>query len=347
MKRYLRQTILPQIGDDGQNDILSSSVLIVGAGGLGHPTAQYLAGMGVGQISIIDGDEVQLTNLHRQILFTDKDLGHNKANVLANRISKINSDLKIKYFPQFLDKKLALTLFQKFDVIIDCSDNFETKFLINDVCALYDKPMVYGAISQFEGQVGVFWKSKGGCYRCLYKEVPKANIENCAESGVVGPVVGAIGSIQALETMKLLVKNRPCELPLTSLVSKINFYDFSSNSFRSLKITKQSSCRCHDTSFNENQIAEFSKKTCAIDTSALLVDVREIDEWNEFHIKDSLHWPLSDLEKGVTPNLDKEQKIILICKAGTRAQVAMGILKKFNFKNLECYERSIYEYQTR
>lgn len=344
MQRYHRQTLLPQIGIEGQKKLLTSKVLIVGAGGLGHPAAQYLAAMGVGQIKIIDGDDVHITNLHRQILFTDQEIGKNKALVLSQKISKMNSDMKVSYEPRFLDKALALNLFGQFDLILDCTDNFESKFLINDVCAFFDKPMIYGAISQFEGQVGVFWKSKGACYRCLYSSTPSSKIQNCAEAGVVGPVVGVLGSLQALEAMKILVG---ANTELNPLIGKINFYDFCGHSLRNLSVSLRPSCPCHASDFDESKILEIKPSGCNFNSSALLVDVREPDEWNEFHIDGSYSLPLSQLEAGIVPDFERDRDVILICKVGARARRAEEILKKMNYNNICCAERSVYEYQAR
>ncbi len=344
MQRYIRQTILPQIGSTGQERLLNSKVLIIGAGGLGHPVAQYLAAMGVGGIKIVDGDTVTITNLHRQILFTDNDIGKNKAKILSQKIKLINNEVDVSFVPVFLGKYLALDLFTTSDLVIDCTDNFESKFLINDVCALYDKPMIYGAISQFEGQVGVFWKSKGACYRCLYPSIPKSKIQNCAEAGVVGPVVGTIGSLQALEAMKALISR---EDELTPLVGGVNFYNFYDHSFRSLKINLRPTCQCHKATFNKDAIFEINPVECNYKSSVLLVDVREKNEWNEFHIEESFHLPLSELENGRVPDFELDIEIVLICKVGVRAERAKEILQKMNYKNIQCSKRSVYEYQTR
>ncbi|NJM09497.1 MAG: hypothetical protein HC883_00930 [Bdellovibrionaceae bacterium] len=341
MLRYHRQTILPQIGNDGQRKLLDSKVLIVGAGGLGHPVAQYLAAMGVGQIEIIDGDHVHITNLHRQILFTDFDIGRNKAEVLAQRIAKLNGSLKVSFEPRFLDRAFAIDRFGNFDLIVDCTDNFETKFLINDVCAVYDKPMIYGAISQFEGQVGVFWKSKGACYRCLYEKIPDSKIQNCAEAGVVGPIVGIIGSMQAMEAMKVIIGN---DEDLKPLAGKVNFYNFCDHTFRNLSVPLRASCPCHWPSFDQSRISEYSRPECKIGSSALLVDVREPEEWNEFHIEGSYSLPLSQIEAGQCPELEKGREIVLICKIGARAKRAKEILNKLNYTNISCAEKGVYEY---
>ncbi|MBK9294770.1 MAG: HesA/MoeB/ThiF family protein [Oligoflexia bacterium] len=344
MQRYHRQTILPQIGVDGQKILHKSKVLIIGAGGLGHPAIQYLAAMGVGEIKIIDGDSVHVTNLPRQILFSDQDIGGNKAEILSRKIGRIYSNLNISFESVFLEKSLALKLFPDFDLIIDCTDNFESKFLINDVCVLYDKPMIYGAISQFEGQVGIFWKSRGACYRCLYPSIPKSTIQNCAEAGVVGPVAGTIGSLQAVEAMKILINKFD---KLKPLIGRVNFYNFSDHSFRSLDIPRRQTCLCHAPNFKKENIIEVKRAECKVGGSVLLVDVREKDEWHEFHIKDSINFPLSKLESGLAPEFALNQEVILICKASMRAKRAKELLTGMNFKNIQCSDKGVYEYQTR
>lgn len=341
MQRYHRQSILPQIGSEGQKRLLSSKVIIVGAGGLGHPAAQYLAAMGVGQIEIVDGDDVHVTNLHRQILFTDLDLGKNKAEVLSQKLVKSNGDLKVSFTPRFLDKAMALELFSGVDLVLDCTDNFESKFLINDVCSVYDKPMIYGAISQFEGQVGVFWKSKGACYRCMYADIPKSNIQNCAEAGVIGPVVGVIGSLQAMEALKVLVGGGS---RLNPLIGKVNFYDFCDHSLRSLSLSLRPSCPCHSSDFDQSKVPESQQTRCTSLSSALLVDVREFDEWSEFHIEGSYCLPLSKLESGSIPDFETSREVVLICRSGSRARRAEEILNSMNYKKVCCAKKGVYEY---
>ncbi len=344
MRRYHRQTILSQIGEAGQKKLLDSKILIIGAGGLGHPAAQYLAAAGVGRIHIVDGDQVQITNLHRQVLFSESDLGKNKAEILAGKIKGSNPGLQVSHLPFDLDKTKALDLIANFDLVLDCTDNFESKFLISDVCALYDKPMVYGAISQFEGQVGVFWASKGACYRCMHPELPKSRIQNCAEAGVVGPVVGILGCMQALEAIKILVSG---ELEGMALIGKINFYDFLDHSFRSLALPLRPDCPCHREDFDRDRIAEGRRPGCQIGGSALLVDVREPEEWNEFHIEGSQNFALSRILAGEAPAIEKDREIVLICAMGARAERARVILKKMNFTKVQCAEKGVYEYSTR
>lgn len=344
MQRYHRQSLLPQIGSEGQKRLLDSKVLIVGAGGLGHPVAQYLAAMGVGQIKIVDGDGVQVTNLHRQVLFTDQDIGKNKAEVLSRKIATMSPDLHSSYEPYFLTKTTALKLFSDCNLVVDCTDNFESKFLINDVCALYDKPMVYGAISQFEGQIGIFWKSKGACYRCLYPQRPESKIQSCAEAGVVGPVVGVVGSLQAMEAMKILIGN---DEDLKPLFGRVNFYNFCDHSLRSLQISVRATCPCHSFGYSPDEILEIRTTVCDSSSATALVDVREHEEWNEYHIEGSLNVPLSRLERGDIPAFASDREIVLICKAGARAQRALEIFVSMKFSRVRCADKGVYEYQAK
>ncbi len=345
MQQYQRQILLSQIGESGQNKIVQSRVLIIGAGGLGHPAAQYLTAMGVGHLGIVDGDQIHISNLHRQVLFEAQDIGQNKAAVLAKKISKLNPLLRVDVHACYLNKELALRLFPDFDVILDCSDNFESKFLINDICVLLGKPMVYAAISQFEGSVSVFWRNHGPCYRCLYAEPPKAKIQNCAEAGVVGPLPGIVGCMQALETLKILLYNANIESDFKPLIGCLNYFNFLSNEFRSLKIKPRLNCLCQRHVFDVSEIKDIQVAQCALVGNELLLDVREQEEWNQFHILGSVHWPLSKIEKNILPELNRDKNIMLICKGGLRAEKAMSVLAKSGFINIRCSQRGVYEYQ--
>lgn len=346
MQRYARQTILPQIGELGQVRLANSKVLIVGAGGLGHPVAQYLTGMGLGNISILDGDVVQLSNLHRQVLFYESDIGRFKSDVIVERLKYMNKDVKLTSIPEFLDKNLALRIFPNFDVIVDATDNFGTKFLINDVAAFLDKPIVYGALAQFEGQIAVFWKSQGACYRCLYPEVPRVQIANCAESGVMPPLPGIIGTMQALEVMKVLLW-KVHDKTLVPIFGRVNYFNFETNENRSFKIPRKPNCPCHSSVWNVDSIVDVSMACADLPPAERLLDVREESEWNEFHVSGSTHWPLSKLEKGELPVIRPGTHFVLICRAGVRAERAMSIFKNQGYREFTFTRRSVYEYQDR
>lgn len=347
--RYQRQILLPEIGDKGQSHLHESKVLVIGAGGLGHPVIQYLAGMGVGHIGVVDGDSVHESNLHRQIIFDRSDIGKNKALVVQDKYIKRNEPVTITAYPHFLTKSLALELFREYDVVVDGTDNFEAKFLINDVCCYLNKPFVYGAISQFEGQVSVFWRGRGPCYRCLVNEPPKAQIQNCAEAGVVGALPGAIGSIQAIETLKTLMHLKGHGSRFVPLVGKIQFFDFLDNSARTLKLSVRDHCMCQNSNLHCEDIVELKAPVCVgtVKDSETLLDVREVNEWKEFHIPGSVHWPLSRIQQGEFPTHLENRILLAICRSGSRAKQAAQILQDRGFKHIQYTTESIYGYQVR
>jgi len=205
LDRYQRQMVLAEIGLTGQRKLLNSKVLLVGLGGLGCPASLYLAAAGVGKIGLMDGDRICVSNLQRQVLFSTADQGKLKVEIAKQKLGALNPDLQIETYPFMLTPQNALETFEGWDVIIDGTDNFFAKYLINDAAVKLSLPVVYGSISGFEGQLSVFWSPHGPCYRCLYPEPPKGFIPNCAQAGVVGSVAGTIGSLQAMETLKLLL----------------------------------------------------------------------------------------------------------------------------------------------
>jgi adenylyltransferase/sulfurtransferase len=205
--RYSRQIILPYVGGEGQRKLLASKVLLVGAGGLGSPAGLYLAAAGVGTIGIMDFDVVDLSNLHRQVLHHTDDLGRPKTESAAETIRSLNPDVQVILHQQKLTSENALEIFSQYDVIVEGSDNFPTKYLANDACVLLGKPLVFGAVFQFEGQVSVFLPGESACYRCLFPNPPPPGaVPSCQEAGVLGVVPGVIGCIQATETIKLLLE---------------------------------------------------------------------------------------------------------------------------------------------
>lgn len=206
IRRYSRQIILPRVGGRGQRRLLDAKVLIVGAGGLGSPAALYLAAAGVGTLGIVDSDAVDLSNLHRQILHDTPDVGRPKTESAAETVKALNPDVALVLHQERITSQNALDIIQPYDVVVEGSDNFPTKYLVNDACILLGKPLVMGAVYQFEGQVAVFGLSRGPCYRCIFREAPPPGaVPSCEEAGVLGVVPGIIGSIQAAETLKLLL----------------------------------------------------------------------------------------------------------------------------------------------
>ena len=241
--RYSRQIILKKIGIIGQKKILNAKVLIIGAGGLGSPIAIYLAALGVGNIGIVDKDKVEISNLNRQIIFEDKDIKKRKSAVAATKIKKINPDIKVRHYQANLNKINIHKIAIKYDVIIDGSDNFRTRFLINDYCLKNKKVLISGAISKFEGQVYTFnFKNKNSpCLRCFIPRMPQnPDIDNCEYDGVLGPLAGIVGSIQASELVKeiLGIGDRLCGKIL--IINALNL------SFRKVKLNKRSDCSCNN-----------------------------------------------------------------------------------------------------
>ena len=241
--RYSRQIILKKIGIIGQKKLLKSKVLIVGAGGLGSPVAMYLAALGIGKIGIVDYDRVELSNLARQIIFTNNDINKKKSYIAINRLKKINPDIKFESYEKKITKKNINEIAKNFDLIVDGSDNFRTRFLINDYCLMKKKILVSGAISKFEGQVYTFnfSKKKSPCLRCFIPQIPNnPDIDNCEHEGIIGTLGGLIGSIQANEIIKEILGIGE------SLCGYILIVDGLKLTFRKVKLNKRKNCYCHD-----------------------------------------------------------------------------------------------------
>lgn len=247
-ERYSRHILLEEVGEAGQLALKAARVLIVGAGGLGSPVAAYLAAAGVGTIGLVDDDIVDLSNLHRQILFSEGDLGLPKVEAAARRLKASNSGTVVEIHHERLGPASAEELISAYDLVVDCSDNFATRYAINDACLLLGRPFVYGSIYRFEGQVSVFCQPGGPCYRCLFPE-ENAAVANCAEAGVVGVLAGVIGSLQATEALKLLLGIGE------SLVGRLLLYDALALDFRLLKLTASCSLFCSKGSGQSRDIA--------------------------------------------------------------------------------------------
>ncbi|MDH3427354.1 MAG: molybdopterin-synthase adenylyltransferase MoeB [Gemmatimonadota bacterium] len=241
--RYHRQLILPELGLEGQQRLRAASVLVVGAGGLGSPAALYLAAAGVGRIGIVDGDIVELSNLHRQILHDTTSVGTRKTTSAKARLEELNPDVEVMEIPRRLDASNALEILDGWDVVVDGTDNFPTRYVINDACVLLGIPLAYGAIFRFDGQASVFAASGGPCYRCLFRDPPPAALApSCAEAGVLGALPGIVGSIQATETIKLITGMG------TPLIGRLLLVDALGGEFRSLEIRRDPACVvCGDT----------------------------------------------------------------------------------------------------
>ncbi|RMG44938.1 MAG: hypothetical protein D6719_00950 [Candidatus Dadabacteria bacterium] len=345
LSRYTRQTILPQIGKEGQKRLLNSRVLCVGAGGLGCPAGQYLVAVGVGELHLIDDDLVSESNLQRQILFSADDIGKSKAETAAKKLKSLNPEVKVKGMHARLRAREAVELFKEYDLIIDGVDNFSSKFLINDAAVLSGRPYVYGSIFKFEGQVSVFNYRGGPCYRCLYREPPKSYVPNCAEAGVLGSVAGICGTIQATEAIKVLLGNEK----LAVLESKLLVFDAANLSARLLTVKRDPECpvcsdratikepfeyaeKCNAENINLDEITADQLQAFPDAANLMLLDVRESWEFRRGHLKGAVNIPARDLLSGKIP-VDKfsgKERILIYCSTGERSRrVAVELTRRY------------------
>ncbi len=353
LRRYGRHLILPEVGLKGQKKLKSASVLLVGAGGLGSPVAYYLTAAGVGRIGIVDFDVVDATNLQRQILHSTADVGKSKLESAQQKIAALNPHVRLETFDTRLSSENALAILKNFDVVVDGSDNFPTRYLVNDACVLLKKPNIYGSIFRFEGQATVFDAQRGPCYRCLYSEPPPPGlVPSCAEGGVFGVLPGIIGTIQATETLKLILGiGEP-------LIGRLLLFDALKMEFREMKLRKNAKCPIcgehptitnlidydefcgvvpqssdgRENSRNEISVEELKRKRERGD-DVLLIDVREPHEYEIANIG-GLLIPLNDLLERVR-ELDSTREIVVHCHHGGRSAQAVQFLRELGFKNVK------------
>ncbi len=339
IRRYSRHLILPEVGLAGQKKIKAASVLCIGSGGLGSPIAMYLAAAGIGKLGLVDFDIVDYSNLQRQLLHTDADVGRPKTESARETIRGINPNVEVVLYNTRISSENALDLIRPYDIVVDGTDNFPTRYLTNDACVLLKKPNVYGSIFRFEGQASVFAPHLGGpCYRCLYPEPPPPGmVPSCAEGGVLGVLPGIIGCIQATEILKLAIGRG------SSLVGRLLLFNALELKFRELKLRRDPQCPIcgeHPTikelidyeqfcgivpepaspQTNPDEVTVQDMKK-ALDTPALgikVVDVREPDEYEIAKVKGVPLLPLSELSNRFT-ELDPNQQYYLHCKAGVRS----------------------------
>ena len=350
-ERYRRHLSLPEFGLEGQQRLLASSVLLIGAGGLGCPLAQYLAAAGVGRIGLVDFDVVDVSNLQRQVLYGTADVGRPKVDVARERIRAQNPDVVVETFRERLTSENALELFRDFDVIIDGTDNFPTRYLSNDACVLLGKPTVYGAILRFEGQASTFDARRGPCYRCLFPEPPPpGSVPSCAEGGVLGVLPGIIALIQATEAVKLLTGvGEP-------LIGRFLHYDALAMRFDEFRFQKDPDCPvcgahptvtklidyegfCGVRAVEERGVREISASELAAlrarGEDFLLLDVRNPDEWRRARIEGAKLVPLPELESRLAELSDwKERRVIAHCHHGGRSASACELLAAAGFTDL-------------
>jgi sulfur-carrier protein adenylyltransferase/sulfurtransferase len=351
VRRYSRHLIIPDIGMSGQKRLKNAKVLVVGAGGLGSPALLYLAAAGVGTLGVIDFDTVDESNLQRQVIHGQSDVGRLKAESARDSISEINPYVNVVLHTEALDSGNALQIFEPYDLIVDGTDNFATRYLVNDACVLLGKPYVWGSIYRFDGQASVFWAEYGPCYRCLYPEPPPPGmVPSCAEGGVLGVLCASIGSIQVNEAIKVITGvGEP-------LVGRLIIYDALEMSYRSLQVRKDPECAvcgknptvtelidyeafCGAVSEEAQQAASGSTITATElkamldgDDKIFLVDVREPNEHEIVSIPGSVLIPKDQFLSGAAlERLPQDSRIVLHCKSGARSAECLAVVKNAGF----------------
>jgi adenylyltransferase/sulfurtransferase len=349
ISRYARHLIIPDVGLEGQKRLKAARVLLIGAGGLGSPLALYLSAAGVGHIGLVDFDVVDVTNLQRQILHGTKDVGRKKLDSARERIADVNPNVELTTYETTLTSKNALDIIEKYDIVVDGTDNFPTRYLVNDACVLLGKPNVYGSIFRFEGQASVFSANDGPCYRCLFPTPPPLGVvPSCAEGGVLGVLPGLVGTIQATETIKLILGIGE------TLVGRLLLIDALGAQFRTVKVRKNPACPMCGTheikelidydefcgikpeagsmkredAMPEITPVELAERLRAGDVE--LIDVREPHEWDIARIPGARLIPLGEFP-AVIPSLDKTHDIVVQCRSGVRSGKAVRQLQAAGF----------------
>jgi sulfur-carrier protein adenylyltransferase/sulfurtransferase len=337
MNRYSRQITLPEFGEEGQRRLARGSVAVIGAGGLGSPAAIYLAAAGVGRIGLVDFDNVDVTNLHRQVLYGAKDVGAPKLEAARARLLDLNPDITIELHRGALTSDNALEILAGYDIVLDGTDNFPTRYLVNDACTILGKPNVYGSIFRFDGQLSVFDARVGPCYRCLYPTPPDPSmVPSCAEAGVLGVLPGVIGTLQAAEAIKLLAGIG------TPLIGRMLLFDALRMSWRELKLRKQ--CDQHAavtrlidyegfcSPMNETDITPAQLAGRLGDVT--LLDVREPYEWSAGHLEGAIHIPLQQLPRRLG-EIPRDREIVVYCRMGSRSASAQQFMKQNGIANVK------------
>ncbi len=354
--RYSRHLIMPEVALDGQKRLKAARVLLIGAGGLGSPLGLYLAAAGVGRIGLVDFDVVDFSNLQRQVLHGTPDVGRSKLQSAKDHLHAINPEVQIDLYETRLTSANALSIFEPYDIIIDGTDNFPTRYLVNDACVLLHKPNVYGSIFRFDGQASVFFPPQGPCYRCLYPEPPPpGEVPSCAEGGVLGILPGLIGCIQATEAVKLILGKG------TPLIGRLVLYDALQMAFQEFKIRRNPQCpMCGDRptitklidydqfcgirgqeapapAASDNQwetTVEELKRRLDRHEDLFILDVRNPEEYQICRIPGSTLLPLPQLAQRFR-ELDPERELIVHCKSGMRSLKATNFLRAQGFRNVK------------
>ena len=345
-RRYSRQIVIPQIQESGQERIRNAKVLCIGAGGLGSPALMYLAAAGVGTIGIVDFDTVDETNLHRQVLFGQSDTGKKKVNVAKSKIEESNPLVSVTTYPVRVNPSNVLEIMAGYDIVIDATDNFATRYLINDAAVLLNKPYVWGSVNRFDGQAAVFWSSLGPCYRCLHPEPPApGTVQNCADAGVLGVLCASIASIQVNEVIKAITGIGELQ------IGKLMIYEALEAAHSKIDIHKNPLCVicgenptqvsllenyesfCGVASAPEISVEDLKKKFAAND-DFILIDVREPDEFASSRIPGSVLIPKAGFfDASALDLLPRDKEIILHCRSGVRSAHCLAIIQGAGFIN--------------
>ena len=345
-RRYSRQIVIPRIQESGQERIRNAKVLCIGAGGLGSPALMYLAAAGVGTIGIVDFDTVDETNLHRQVLFGQSDIGKKKVDVAKSKIEESNPLVSVTTYPVRINPSNVLEIMAGYDIVIDATDNFATRYLINDAAVLLNKPYVWGSVNRFDGQAAVFWSSLGPCYRCLHPEPPApGTVQNCADAGVLGVLCASIASIQVNEVIKAITGIGELQ------IGKLMIYEALEAEHSKIDIHKNPLCVicgenptqvsllenyesfCGVASAPEISVEDLKKKFAAND-DFILIDVREPDEFASSRIPGSVLIPKAHFFDATALDLlPRDKEIILHCRSGVRSAHCLAIIQGAGFMN--------------
>jgi molybdopterin/thiamine biosynthesis adenylyltransferase/rhodanese-related sulfurtransferase len=351
LRRYGRHLALPEVGTEGQRRLKAARVLLVGAGGLGSPAALYLAAAGVGTLGLVDFDVVDITNLQRQVIHGTDDIGRLKLDSAEDRIRDINPHVDVERYDTALTSENALAILREYDVVVDGTDNFPTRYLVNDACVILGKPNAFGSVLRFEGQASVFAAAEGPCYRCIFREPPPPGlVPSCAEAGVLGVLPGLIGTIQATETIKLILGAGE------SLIGKLLLVDALSMQFRTIELRRDPECPAcgtheirelidyeafcgvaADGASSEAAITEISPRDLSEKMRRgddfQLVDVREEWEWQIARLPGARLMPLATFASAAA-TLDRDREVVLYCKVGARSRYAAEELAEAGFTRL-------------
>ncbi len=353
LKRYARHVVLPEVGLEGQRRLKSASVLVVGVGGLGSPASLYLAAAGVGRLGLVDNDVVNESNLQRQVLYATAEIGEPKALAAQRRLQALNPHIQIEAYPQKLTAENAWDLIQTYDIILDGTDNFAARYLLNDVAVLQNKPFVYGSISRFEGQVSVFYAAEGPCYRCIFPS-PPAQHHSCAQTGVLGALPGVVGTLEATEALKLILGiGKP-------LIGKLLLYDALAMTFDIIRLRKNPQCKvCGEhpeittigphydeaacgqaeasveaNTTTENAISpQALAQRLASPHPPLVLDIRDPEEFQIGHLPGARNVPLEQLDAALK-ELPREAEIVVVCRRGRRSADAMAKMEAAGFAHV-------------